>query len=75
MIRKVMGETGPHAMLVELDEHIGVVYKYIHLFLSNSVVFIVWGEYSGHTLSMVAHSLLALLMVSLTCGLSLQGLS
>jgi len=27
MIRKVMGETGPHAMLVELDEHIGVVYR------------------------------------------------
>ena len=46
-----------------------------YLFLSNSVVIIVWGEYSGHPLSMVAPSLLALLMVSLTCSLSLQGLS
>ena len=47
---------------------------YIYLFLSSSVVFIVWGEYSGHALSMVAYSLLALLMVSLRYGLSLQGL-
>lgn len=27
MIRKVMGETGLHAMLAELDEHTGVAYR------------------------------------------------
>ena len=67
---------GLQSMGPQRQDHVtntNAIYMCVYLSLSNSVVFIAWGEYSGHTLSTVAHRLSALLVLALAVVLVCKG--